>query len=72
MDVKNQVNPPKRGPNQDKLGNDRNRLFYKTGDSSMLFAKDITKNQSRALTGAIKELCRDLHVKLQGNFILTK
>ena len=70
--TKNQVHPPKKGPTQDKEGNNRYRLFFKSGNSTMLFAKDLTRPAIKALTYQIDNSMSKLGSKIEGQWIITK
>ena len=57
---------------QDKLGNDRNKLWFKSGNSTMLFTEDITKNAAKVLCSNIEQLMKQMHVRMEGQWIITK
>lgn len=67
---KNQMHLPK--GKVDKLGNDRNKLYFKCGNSSMLFCKDVTENGAKALLMHMHTMAERLNIKIQGTFILTR
>lgn len=69
----NQVHPPR--PNKshiDILGNDRNRLWFKSGNSTMLFAQGLTRNAIKCLTSNIQSTLSQLGVKLEGQWLITR
>jgi len=68
----NQVHPPKKGPLQDKEGNSRYRLFFKSGNSTMLFAQGLTRPAIKALTTQIDNIIQKLDSKIEGQWIITK
>lgn len=70
IETKNQINPP-RGK-VDKLGNDRNKLYFKSGNATMLFCKDVTQNGAKALLNNLHNMADRLNIKIEGKFILTK
>lgn len=68
----NQIHPPlPKKKRVDAVGNDRGRMFYKDGNSTMLLCR-CTENASKVIANTIANICDDLNVKLQGNFIYTK
>lgn len=67
----NQVNPPRPKSKRDVL-NPRKRIFYKDGNSSMLFCKDITTNAAKVLVSSIKDNMEKLNVKLSGHFLIVQ
>lgn len=56
----------------DSVGNKRYRVFLKDGNSTMLLAKGLTKNQILILTTRIKNDLETYGSKLEGNFITVK
>lgn len=72
MITKNQVNPPlPKKKRVDSLGNNRKRVFFKSGNSTMLFCKGLTENGAKALENAISDACVKLGTKMEGIFIIT-
>lgn len=70
---KNQVNQPRpKKFQQDSLGNDRNRLWFKCGNATMLFADKLTKNEIVVLTNQVFKLLHQFNSKLEGQWITTK
>lgn len=69
----NQLHSPKPAKVRvDKLGNDRYRLWFKSGNSTMLFTKGLTKNAANCLISNIDRYMSQLHVKLEGTWLITK
>ena len=68
----NQVHPHKKGPTQDKEGNSRYRLFFKSGNSTMLFAQGLTRSSIKVLTSQIDNTISKLGSKIEGQWIITK
>lgn len=67
----NQVNPPKPKWRDDPY-NPRRRIFYKSGNSSMLLCKNITPNSAKVLVHSLRDTMSKLGVKLEGNFIIVQ
>ena len=68
----NQLHPPRK-KNREKVDlNVRKRIFYKSGECSMLFCKDITVPASKVLISSIKDTMSKLGVNLNGNFIVVQ
>lgn len=70
-EVVNQLHPPKKKNKEEVQLNIRKRIYYKDGNSSMLFCKDITVPASKVLIKSIRDNMKKLGVKLNGNFIVT-
>lgn len=71
-EIVNQLHPPRK-KNRKKVDlNVRKRIFFKCGESSMLFCKDITVPASKALISSIKDTMSKLGVELKGNFIVVQ
>lgn len=69
----NQVHPPRpKKMRVDTLGNDRRKIFFKSGNSTMLFCKDLTENGARAMSIRLTEHLKRLGTKLEGSFIVVK
>lgn len=67
----NQIhNPQKR--NKDNLGNDSNRLWVKSGNTTMLLTKGITKSAATVLEKRIKSFIEACGLKLEVSFLITK
>lgn len=56
----------------DFVGNSRFRLFFKSGNSTMLLAKGLTKNQIKILTAELKDNLDNYNSKLEGSWIIVK
>lgn len=68
----NQVHSPL--PKQkrvDGLGNDTRRLYFKEGNSSMLFCK-CTENAGKALLNHLYDMAKKLGISIEGKFICTR
>lgn len=70
-DIVNQLHPPRPKSRRGVDLNVRKRVYYKDGDSSMLFCKDITIPASKVLIESIKDNMKKLGVELKGHFIIT-
>lgn len=69
----NQLHPkPKKEKQVDKLGNDKNKLWFKSGNSTMLFVKDATKAELKILTICINNFFKQHNLKLEGTWLVTK
>jgi hypothetical protein len=69
--IVNQLHPPRPKSRRDVELNVIKRVYYKDGDSSMLFCKDITIPASKVLIESIKDNMKKLGVNLKGHFIVT-
>lgn len=68
----NQVHAPlPRSKRIDALGNDRYRVYFKEGNSTMLFCKGLTKPAVQVMIKRLKEHLAKLGTKLEGTFIIT-
>lgn len=68
----NQQNPPlPKSKRVDSLGNHRYRMFYKDGNSTMLFCKGITKPSAKKMIEKLNTYASLLGVKIEGTFIIT-
>lgn len=57
----NQQNPPlPKGKRVDSQGNDRRRVFAKSGTATLLIAKNLTLNAAIAFTEKMRENARNL------------
>ena len=69
----NQVHPPrKKSVTKDVKGNDRNRLWIKDGNTTMLLTSGITKNAAEILKGKILSFLEACELKTSITFLLTK
>lgn len=69
----NQVHPPRpRTARVDPQGNDRRRIFFKSGNSTMLFCTGLTENGAKSMQRRLIEHLKKLGTKLEGNFIVIK
>ena len=68
----NQVHPPlPKKKRVDGIGNDRGRLWYKDGNSTMLVCR-ATENEARKIKNDLIEVMNALHVKLEGTLFYTR
>lgn len=56
----------------DKVGNQRFRLFFKSGNATILVAKGLTKNQIKILTGEFKSNLDNYNSKVEGVWLVVK
>jgi hypothetical protein len=69
----NQEHPPlPKKKRVDAQGNDKKRIYFKSGNSSMLFCKGITENGYKALVSSLNDLANKLGTKIEGNLICTQ
>ena len=69
----NQEHPPLHKKKRvDSCGNDKKRIYFKSGNSSMLFCKGITENGYKALVSSLNDLANKLGTKIEGNLICTQ
>lgn len=69
----NQEHPPlPKKKRVDAQGNDKKRIYFKSGNSSMLFCKGLTENGYRALVASLNDLMSKLGTKIEGNLICTQ
>lgn len=61
----------KKSESTDKNGNRYVRVWFKEGNSTMLFCK-ATENGAKALINGLKTFAKNLDVTLNGKFIYTK
>lgn len=67
--VRNQEHPPlPKKKRVDAQGNNRKRMFFKKGDSSMLFARGVTKETKDAFELGLRDLARKLGITIEGSF----
>ena len=68
----NQVHPPQpRRKRVDAQGNNRKRMYYKDGTSTMLFCEGVTENAAKALNERIRSYAEALGTKIKGVFLIT-
>ena len=70
-EVANQLHPPRKRNKEEVQLNVRKRIYYKDGNSSMLFCKDATVPASKVLISSIRDNMKKLGLKLEGNCIVT-
>lgn len=70
----NQLHPPrKKYPGEVDEGENRKRkIFYKDGNSSMLFCKTATNAAAGVFISSIRENAKKLGLEIQGNFIIVQ
>lgn len=71
--IKNQlIRQRKDKSSVDKVGNQRFRLFFKSGNATILIAKGLTKNQIKILTGEFKSNLDNYNSKVEGAWLVVK
>lgn len=72
--VQNQLHSPKKKfkGEVDEGENRKRKIFYKDGNSSMLFCKAATKNAAGVLISSIRDNAKKLDLEIQGNFIIVQ
>lgn len=71
--IKNQlIRQRKDKSSVDKVGNQRFRLFFKSGNATILIAKGLTKNQIKILTGEFKSNLDNYNSKVEGVWLVVK
>lgn len=71
MKQQNQIHNPQKHP-KDNLGNDRNRLWLKSGNTTMLLTKGITKSAATVLEERTKSFLKNCGLKMEVSFLITK
>ena len=56
----------------DSVGNPRFRLFFKSGEASILVAKELTKNEITILTTEFRNNLKNYNSKLEGVWLIVK
>lgn len=68
----NQVHPPlPKKVRVDKNGNDRRKVWLKSGTSTMLLCKGLTLPGTEVLIKSIKDKCAQLGTKVEGTLLVT-
>lgn len=71
--IKNQlIRQRKDKSSVDKVGNQRFRLFFKSGNATILVAKGLTRNQIKILTGEFKLNLNNYNSKIEGVWLVVK
>lgn len=71
--IKNQlIRQRKDKSSVDKVGNQRFRLFFKSGNATILIAKGLTKNQIKILIGEFKSNLDNYNSKIEGVWLVVK
>lgn len=69
----NQVHPPlPKKQRVDAQGNDKRRMYFKEGNSTMLFCRGVTVNAAKAIEQNIRSMLEKLGTSLEGHFIITR
>lgn len=70
----NQLHPPrKKYPKEVNEGENRKRkIYYKDGNSSMLFCKRATKAAAEVFISSMRDNAKKLGLELEGNFIIVQ
>lgn len=72
MELANQPHPPRRKNHKKADLNVRKSVYYKDGDSTMLFCKDVTIPMARLIVQNVKLALKRLDVNMKGNLIVTQ
>lgn len=68
----NQEHPPlPKKKRVDVKGNSFKRVYFKAGNSTMLFCRGITENGAKALISALNDTACKLGTKIEGILIIT-
>lgn len=68
----NQLHPPlPKKKRVDVAGNDKRRVYFKSGNSTMLLAKGLTENGAKVVQNVLENILTDLGTKLEGKLIWT-
>lgn len=68
----NQLRPPlPKKKRVDVAGNDKRRVYFKSGNSTMLLAKGLTENGAKVVQNVLENILTDLGTKLEGKLIWT-
>ena len=71
--TKNQLNPPlPKKKRVDSLGNNRKRLFLKSGNATMLFCKGLTEPGCKVLIEKIDEFMSKMGTQIEGTWLITQ
>ena len=69
----NQEHPPlPKKKRVDAQGNDRKRVYFKSGNSSMLFCKGLTENGYKTLVRSLIDIATKLGTRIEGTLICTQ
>lgn len=70
--VQNQLHPPlPKKKHVDKAGNDKRKVYFKSGNATILLCNHLTENAYKVLYNSLDELCTKLGSKLEGKLIWT-
>lgn len=53
----------------DSVGNDKRKLYFKSGGATITLIKSLTENQAKIIENVVHNIVEDLHLKLEGTFI---
>lgn len=68
----NQLRPPlPKKKRVDVAGNDKRKVYFKSGNSTMLLAKGLTENGAKVVQNVLENILTDLGTKLEGKLIWT-
>ena len=71
--IVNQLHSPKPAKERvDKLGNSYYRLWFKSGNSTMLFAEKLTKEAIKCFISNTDKYLSQIHGKREGKWLITK
>lgn len=69
--VHNQMHTPRHRAQEDDRHEETIRMYFKCGNSSMLFVKGLTYTRATTFEARINRLCREYGINLEGTFIKT-
>ena len=72
MELANQPHPPRKKNRKKADLNVRKSVYYKDGDSTMLFCKDVTIPMAKLIVQNVKLALKRLDVNMKGNLIVTQ
>lgn len=68
----NQEHPPlPKKKRVDVRGNSFKRVYFKDGNSTMLFCRGLTENGAKALISSLNDAAIKLGTKIEGTFIIS-
>lgn len=73
ISTKNQQNPPSPKKRRvDAQGNDKRKIFVKSGTATLLLAKGLTENAAHVFTKKLEENVQHLGGSLECSFLIVK
>lgn len=71
--IKNQLNPPSPKKRRvDALGNDKRKVFVKSGTATLMLAKGLTENAAKVLTNKVQKAIESLGGTCECSFLIVK